>query len=140
MIDGVRTLIVEGNLTINCNIAYVPDTGASWAFIVKNGNIIIHPNITNLAGVYLVIAGSNNPSGQFRSVNDLTTNNILKVEGSMYGDPKPLFDSRLYVRGSSAYDILTPGVILNYSNRALVNPPPLLSEYLNNYTVNKVVK
>ena len=58
----------------------------------------------------------------------------------MYGNAKPLFDSRLYVRGTSAYDILTTGVIMGYSNRALVNPPPLLSEYLNNYSVTKVTK
>ena len=51
----VRTLIVEGDLTIKCNIAYEADTGASWAFIVKNGNIIINKSVTNLAGVYVAI-------------------------------------------------------------------------------------
>lgn len=146
----VRTLIVDGNLTIKCNIAYEADTGASWAFIVKNGNIIIDKSVTNLAGVYVAIkkegelpgndctAGVGN-TGLFCPQNG-STNAILKVDGSMYGNAKPLFDSRLYVRGTSAYDILTTGVIMGYSNRALVNPPPLLSEYLNNYSVTKVTK
>ena len=35
-LGGVRTLVVEGNLTINCNLGYAPnDTTSSWAFIVK---------------------------------------------------------------------------------------------------------
>ncbi len=68
------------------------------------------------------------------------TQKILKVDGSFYGDAKPLFDSRLYVRGTTAYENLTTGVILSYSNRPLVSPPPLLSQYLNNYSVMRVVK
>ena len=138
MIDDIKTLIVQdGNLVINCNIAYNPNTGASWAFIVKNGNIIVDKSITNLAGVYLAI-GDASSTGLFQG--NGSTNAILKVDGSMYGNAKSLFDSRLYVRGTSAYDILTTGVIMGYSNRALVNPPPLLSEYLNNYSVTKVAK
>ena len=69
-----------------------------------------------------------------------TTTAILKIDGSLYGNATDLFDSRLYARGTSAYDILTTGTIISYSNRALVNPPPLLSQYLNNYSVERVVK
>lgn len=44
VLDGVRTLIVEGNLIIKCNIAYRSnDSTASWAFIVKGGNIKVYP-------------------------------------------------------------------------------------------------
>ena len=48
ILDGVRTVIVEnGNLIINCNIAYQSgDSSASWAFIVKNGSIIVYPGTT----------------------------------------------------------------------------------------------
>ena len=81
-----------------------------------------------------------NIDGAFRSLGDVTSQKILKVDGSMYGNADPLFESRLYVRGTNAYEILTTGVVLSYSNRALVNPPPLLSEYLNNYSVTRVVK
>ena len=48
----------------------------------------------------------------------------------MYGNATPLFNSRLYARATGAYDILTTGTILTHSNRALVNPPPLHSQYL----------
>jgi hypothetical protein len=46
-LDGVRTLIVEGNLIIKCNIVYASnDTSSSWAFIVKGGDIQIYPGTT----------------------------------------------------------------------------------------------
>ena len=147
-ISGVKTLIVDGNLTIRCNIAYPSgDTSSSWAFIVKNGNFIIdngegnpsNKGITNIAGVYVTIGDSVN-TGKFTAFNNQTTTAILRLDGSMYGNASPLFQSRLYVRGTNAYDILTTGVILSYSNRALVNPPPLLSNFLNNYSVTRVVR
>jgi len=40
-LDGVRTLIVEGNLIIKCNIVYA-NADASWAFIVKGGDILVY--------------------------------------------------------------------------------------------------
>lgn len=58
----------------------------------------------------------------------------------MYGNATTLFSSRLYARATGAYDILTTGTIINYSNRALVNPPPLLSQYLGNYQVERVIQ
>ena len=147
-ISGVKTLIVDGNLTIRCNIAYPSgDTSSSWAFIVKNGNFIIdngdgtpsNKGITNIAGVYVAISGGLN-TGNFIPLDSKTTTAILRLDGSMYGNANSLFQSRLYVRGTNAYDILTTGVILSYSNRALVNPPPLLSNFLNNYSVTRVVR
>ncbi len=145
-LQGVRTLIVEnGNLIINCNNGYgSSDISSSWAFIVKNGNILVSSGVTNMAGIYVAIgtpgASACLGTGNICSIGDIATNNILRLNGSMYGNAKPLFDSRLYVRGTNAYDILTTGVVISYSNRALVNPPPLLSQYLNNYSVTRVVK
>jgi hypothetical protein len=146
--SGVRTVLVEdGNLTLKCNTQYV-DENASWAWIVKGGNIQIYGGttipgefgVTNLWGVYVAIPGNTNtPSGQFQSSNG-PSQKILKIDGSLYGDASPLFSSRLYARGTNAYDILTTGTIISYSNRALVNPPPLLSQYLNSYQVTRVVK
>lgn len=58
VLSGVKTLVVEGNLTIKCNIGYQSnDTTSSWAFITKNGNIIVdngdgtvnNKGITNIA-------------------------------------------------------------------------------------------
>ena len=137
---GVRTVIVEnGDLIIKCNNGYgSSDTTSSWAWIVKGGNIQVATSVTNMGGVYVAIPVGT-VGGKLTALGG-TTSNILRINGSLYGDAKPLFDSRLYVRGTNAYDILTTGVILSYSNRALVNPPPLLSQYLNNYSVTRVVK
>lgn len=143
---GVRTVIVEGDIIIRCNTVY-ENALSSWAWIAKDGNIIIdngdgtvnNKGITNLAGVYVAIGDTLN-TGKFTPIAGITTSAILKIDGSLYGNANPLFNSRLYARGTSAYDILTTGTIITYSNRALVNPPPLLSQYLNNYTVERVVK
>ncbi len=143
-LSGVRSLIIEGgDLIIKCNLVYA-DANASWAFIVKNGNIAIYGGdptrassfgVTNIVGVFVNIGGSFQPNPL-----NTTSQKILKIEGSLYGNATPLFDSRLYVRGTSAYEIITAGVSLNYSNRALINPPPLLSSYLGNYNVDRVVR
>lgn len=140
VLTGVRTVIVEGgDIIFRCNVGYgSSDTTSSWAWIAKGGNIVISTNVMYLAGVYVAIP-EGAQGGKFTPLGG-TTNNILRLNGSMYGNAKDLFDSRLYVRGTNAYDILTTGVILSYSNRALSNPPPLLSEYLNNYSVTRVVK
>lgn len=69
--DGVRTVIVEGNIIFNCNAIY-RDAGSSWAWIAKDGNIQVYngtgnPNagaVTNLAGVYLSIGDTSN-TGKF---------------------------------------------------------------------------
>lgn len=82
----------------------------------------------------------NGNGGNITYAGNNTTQKILKIEGSLYGDATGLFNSRLYARGTSAYDILTTGTIISYSNRALVNPPPLLSQYLNNYSVQRVIR
>lgn len=148
-LTGVRTVIVEnGNLIINCNNGYgSADISSSWAWIVKNGNIYVATGVTNMAGVYVSIgtpavtsSSACGGTGNLCALGAQATNAILRLNGSLYGNAKPLFDSRLYVRGTNAYDILTTGVIISYSNRALVSPPPLLSEYLNNYSVTRVVK
>ncbi len=131
--SGIRTVIVTGKLIIKCNIAYESnDAVSSWAWITKGGNIEVYNGIgtlsagavTNLAGVYVAT------TGQFVAIDGRVTQAILRVDGSMYGDATPLFNSRLYARATGAYDILTTGTILTYSNRALVSPPPLLSQYL----------
>ena len=144
--EGVKTVLVEWDIIFNCNTVY-QDTSSSWAWIAKDGNIRVSngigtPNtwaVTSLAWVYVAI-GNTTTTGKFEWADAATTSAILRVEGSLYGNANPLFNSRLYARGTSAYDILTTGTIITYSNRALVNPPPLLSQYLNNYSVERVVK
>ncbi len=153
VMDGVRSVIVEGNLYIKCNVVYgSSDNTSSFAWIVKWGNIYIDSGIENnpasgvskISGIYITI-GTNTTadcttSGHFCPLTNTPSQKILRVEGSLYGNAQPLLSSRLYSRGTSAYEILTTGTILTYSNRALVNPPPLLSEYLSNYNVERVVR
>lgn len=145
--EGVRTVIVEGNLNINCNIGYASgDASSSWAWIAKNGDIKVYNGqnalsdgaVTNMAGVYVAIKETQ--GGTFNYSGNNTTQKILRVDGSFYGNAEPLFKSRLYARATGGYDILTTGTIINYSNRALMNPPPLLSQYLGNYQVQRVVQ
>jgi hypothetical protein len=144
---GVRTVIVTGNLIIRCNIVYgSSDSTSSWAWIAKNGNIQVYngtgaPNVgavTNLMGVYVAVKETTGGDITYTGAN--TTQAILRVEGTLYGNASPLFASRLYARATGAYDILTTGTILTYSNRALVSPPPLLSQYLGTYQVQRVVQ
>lgn len=55
-LTGVRTIIIEnGNLFINADITYT-DKNASFAWVVKNGNIIVHHDVKNIAGVYITLA------------------------------------------------------------------------------------
>lgn len=58
IMDGVRTVVVTGDLVINCNIVYGSnDATSSWAWITKGGNIVVSNGvrttssfpITNLA-------------------------------------------------------------------------------------------
>lgn len=134
---GVKTVLVEGNITFECNTSYGSDTNASWAFIAKGGNIVVKESVTNLSGVFVALKEGTN-GGLINGGN--ATANILRIDGTVYGNAKPLFDTRTYARGSNAYDILTTGTVLTYSNRALRNPPPLLSNYLNAYQVQRVVR
>ncbi len=143
VMTGIRTVIVTGDLIIKCNIGYGTNNDASWAWIAKNGNIQVYngtipasgaPSIgavTNLAGVFVAV-GDTTTTGRFipATGSNNTTQAILRIEGSLYGNAIPLFDSRLYGRATGAYDILTTGTVISYSNRALMSPPPLLSQYL----------
>jgi hypothetical protein len=79
-------------------------------------------------------------AGQIGSVGGASSTKVLRVDGTLYanGGASPLISSRTYVYGSNAYNTLTSGVIVNYSNRALVSAPPLLTNYLSQYNVTKV--
>ncbi|MDP2103362.1 MAG: hypothetical protein Q8K26_00380, partial [Candidatus Gracilibacteria bacterium] len=132
-LTGVRTIIIEnGNLFINADITYA-DKDASFAWVVKNGNIVVHHSVSNIAGVYVTLAGSIKSNGT--AVPDR-----LSVDGSLYGDTSDLVNNRSYVRGEMDYTALNVGVVINYSNRALKSPPPFLSRFIEQYTLQKVAR
>ena len=87
-----------------------------------------------MAGVYVALTGSIRSDG-------IATVNILTVDGSLYGhDMSDLSDKRSYVRGDASDTALASGIVVNYSNRALISPPPLLSQFLEQYSVSRVAK
>lgn len=130
--SGVKTLIVEGNLTFKCNTSF-DKNDSSWAFIAKGKDIVIDKDVTNLAGVFVAVEG-----GKITGTD--ATANILRIDGTLYGNADKLFESRTYARGNDAYNMVTSGTVMSYSNRALRNPPPMLSNYLSNYNVQRVVR
>lgn len=145
---GVRTVLVEGNITFECNTSYPSgDTTSSWSWIAKGGDILIDNGsatgkrsaVSGLHGVYVAVK-EGNVGGSFRPHGDATTNTVLRIDGTLYGNAVPLFESRTYARATGTYQNLTTGTILTYSNRALVSPPPLLSQYLNHYKIQRVVR
>ncbi len=132
-LTGVKTVIVEnGNLIINNNIRYA-DSASSFAWIVKNGNVIIADTVQEIAGVYVTLAGS-------ITSNNISTPNRLTVDGSLYGNTSDLVNNRSYVRGQAGYSALNVGVVVNYSNRSIIFPPPFLARFLEQYSLQRVAR
>lgn len=135
MLTGVKTVVIDqGTLEINGNIKYA-DTGASWAFVVKRAPadgkaIIVNKSVTDIAGVYIVLSGKMVGNGQ--------TAIPLAVDGNVNANIADLVNDRTYVRATSASSALSTGVTINYSTRAFKNPPPLLSQYLDQYNLAKI--
>lgn len=86
--EGVRTVIVTGDLIIRCNIIYTSsDTTSSWAWITKGGNIKVSNGlgtlsagaITNMAGVFVSVKDGTT-GGDITYIDNATTQAILRVE------------------------------------------------------------
>ncbi len=130
-LGGVRTIVIEnGTLRIESDMAY-SNADASYAFIVKNGTIDIDPSVTKIAGVFLVMNGSFSGGDSAER---------LAVDGNLYGNVSSLVDARTYVRGTTFSSALTTGVTINYSSRALRNPPPLLTQFVEQYSIGRVAR
>ena len=121
---GARTIIVEGDLTLNRGIVYPDDTGlsdheiSSIAFIVT-GDIKIHSGVSKLSGVYL------SQGGEFQNIGDLTSDKQLIIYGSVFGNLQPLINDRLFI-GTPIMD--GGNIVIRYDNRALRNTPPGLKD------------
>ncbi|MDD2487543.1 MAG: hypothetical protein PHS92_04185 [Candidatus Gracilibacteria bacterium] len=133
-LSGKRTIILEkGDLIINNNISY-SDKDASWAFIVKEGDIRISNDVKKISGVFMTLSGS------IVSNENTNTTNQLVVDGGLYGDSGNLVDNRAYIRATEGYHSISTGVMINYSLRALKNPPPLLSNFIKQFNLFRVAK
>ncbi len=136
-LTGVKTILIEeGTLEIGANTTYAAGaSGASWAFIIKkptNGSpaIKIASTVTDIAGVYLALSGEAVGSGP--------TPNQLAIDGNINARISKLVDDRTYIRADEASTALTTGLTINYSTRAFKSPPPLLTQYLEQYNLDRV--
>jgi len=129
-----KTIILESwNLTINKDLTYT-DKDSSWAFIVKNWNIKISKDVKKISGIFITL------NWAIQSLNNETTPNQLVVDGWLYWDSSNLVDSRTYIRATNWYQSLSTWVIIKYSSRALKNPPPQLSNYISQFSLNRVAR
>ncbi len=137
ILKGVGTLLIEeGTLKINNDIDY-SDANASWAFIVKkpltgtmDPAIIVAHSVEHLSGAYLAMTGD--------MIGDSASTRPLAVDGNINASIAKLVESRTFIRANEKSTALSTGVTINYSTRAFKNPPPLLSQYLEQYNLEKV--
>jgi hypothetical protein len=131
---GGRTYVIEnGDLIIKGNITYGPTPYdlnnlkniPVIAFIVINGKIEIDPSVTRLDGVFVTFSGNRPQSGKITA--SAPSSAGLKIEGTVYGDIEPLFESRSYI-GSARRGEGT--ITINYDGRLFYNMPPGLKEIL----------
>lgn len=124
-------MVENGDLVITKDIVYA-DANSSYAFVVKKGNIIVDTSVSKLSGVYLVLNGEIRGNG--------STSNQLVIDGNLYGKLSSLVNDRTYVRGINTSSALTTGVTVNYSTRAIKNPPPLLTQFLDQYELSRIAQ
>lgn len=135
-LKGVGLLLIEeGTLVINGNITY-EDANSSWAFVVVKPDastgisILVKGMVETISGVYMALNGK--MSGSAASIVQLS------VDGNIYANISELVNSRTFIRATEGSSALSTGVTVNYSTRAFKNPPPLLSKYLEQYTLKKI--
>ena len=127
---GARTIIVKnGNLIINTNLIYNSTNIAyhqipSIAFIVTDGNIYIHPEVTKLAGVFYT---EGNLESRDATGNETQSLKRLVIHGSVYGNLEPLFNKRTFT-GSPRREL--GNIVIYYDARILLNTPPGLEDFL----------
>ncbi len=135
-LKGIGTLLIEeGTLIINGNITYV-DANSSWSFVVVKPDattgvsIQIHSTVDTISGVYMALDG--------KMIGSAPSIVQLAVDGNVYANLSDLVNSRTFIHATEGSSALSTGVTINYSTRAFKNPPPLLSKYLEQYTLRKI--
>jgi len=138
VVDGqAKTIIVRnGTLTINSNIEYAQATDSTEppviAFLVINGNIEIAPDVENLVGIYAAV--KKDPGTGFIQRSTKTSNKLLTIQGSVFGDIEPLF-TQTTATGNLGVD--RGAVTVIYDGRIVQNTPPGLKDIVefNQYQV-----
>ncbi|PIQ77255.1 hypothetical protein COV82_05480 [Candidatus Peregrinibacteria bacterium CG11_big_fil_rev_8_21_14_0_20_46_8] len=143
---GAKTYVIEnGDLIINSNIKY--DTTPfnltniksipSIAFIVINGNIKVAPHVTELNGIFVALdtvqtgvtkRDATAKAGQAgKIIGTGESNQQLYIEGLIYGDIEPIFDTRSFIGNARRG---TGTIVINYDGRLFYNPPPGIEQVL----------
>ncbi|MEK7189131.1 MAG: hypothetical protein AAB671_01370 [Patescibacteria group bacterium] len=119
---GSGTVIVDGNLTINADLAYQSGAVASSianlpsvAWIVK-GNIVINPSVQNLVGV-LYSEGSISTG----TTGSAPTDVALEIDGM-------LIASQINLQRLFSDETGEPAEQIIFDGRAVINPPPGLTD------------
>lgn len=129
----------RGTVTINSDITYKTGTNRvpSFALVVKNGDIVIHPKVKQLDGVYVALgtakfASPSNWKQYYESGNQPET---LVVNGALYGNIESLIPSRPNLRVDGADQsrdglIRSSGIAINFDGRIYSYPAPGLREII----------
>lgn len=139
--EGARTFIVEdGDLIIQSDIKYGASENGfdltnlkkvpSVAFIVINGDIKIAPGVRNLAGVFvaLKINGKGGSICGTACTSGTESPHSLTIDGTVYGDIEPLFETRTYYGGNPRLGQGT--IVIRYDGRLFYNMPPGIKDIL----------
>jgi hypothetical protein len=128
--DGAaKTIIIEGHdLIINQNINYNRGNSvfpSQIAFIVIGGDVVVSPEVTQLAGVIVAIPDTNGEGGFIKRSSK--TNKLLTIRGSIFGDSGPLFAGT-----SNPGDLLADqgAVTVIYDSGIILNTPPGLQSII----------
>ena len=127
----VKTIIVKNwDLEINWNIKYnSSDKDSSYAFIVKNWNIIIKDTVEEIQWRFLLLDSS-------KKIKWTTNSNIpLVISWSIYWNSSELKLSRTYNRGDTTYQALSTWLVIKPDNRTL---PPKYKEHYKKYKQLKI--
>ncbi len=149
--DGSGTIIVNGDLVINSDVKYDNSTSpiifknlASAAFIVL-GDLKISPNVSNLAGNFIIIGNGNdcnpNQESEVTGCGQIYTCCVLSGESCAFDErvcqqnplivsglmmAKKFYLKRIFITDSQ--DVQGSEIII-YDGRLLANTPPGLGDF-----------
>ena len=120
MTESATFIVNNGDVLAYSDFTLASDVFA--AFIIRDGDLLIETNVTELQGMYLVEQGEvkSAPEGDISDVQ-------LKVSGNLYGNLGHLLAYRRYI--GTASDI-EPSIEINFDLRLLDNTPPMLEQFL----------
>ncbi len=129
-VDASGLIMIEGDLTINNNISYdqASISGsykslASVAWIIK-GDLIINPNVTNLAGTFIVLGKDDIECGNDLSDPKKKCGTIYTGESSLQLKILGQIIAKNFLFQRTYKDILkSPAELIIYDGRNIINPP-----------------